>query len=207
MPRIAKAREGAEPTSDVQRERQVRILTAAARLGSEHELTRVQMAEVAKDAGVAIGTLYRYFPSKTHLFVALLLSQLERAKQRLPDPPPGVAPPQAICDALVVMTRAIVARPRLASAMLVSNSTASASVVPDSVEVERVFQGIVLAQGGIEQPTDTDRDAVRLLSMVWFGLILVLLNGRVSIEETETDIRRACDLLLVHMADTAPGPV
>ncbi len=43
--------------------------------------------------------------------------------------------------------------------------------------------------------------------MVWFGLILVLLNGRVSIEETETDIRRACDLLLVHMADTAPGPV
>ncbi len=92
MPRIAKAREGAEPTSDVQRERQVRILTAAARLGSEHELARVQMAEVAKDAGVAIGTLYRYFPSKTHLFVALLLSQLERARDRLPDPPPGMAP-------------------------------------------------------------------------------------------------------------------
>jgi hypothetical protein len=91
--------------------------------------------------------------------------------------------------------------------MLVSNSTASASVVPDSVEVERVFQGIVLAQGGIARPTDRYRDAVRLPSMVWFGLILVLLNGRVAIEETETDIRRACDLLLVHMADTAPGPV
>ena len=207
MPRIAKAREGAEPTSEVQRERQERILAAATRLGSEHELARVQMAEVAKDAGVAIGTLYRYFPSKTHLFVALLLNQLVKASERLPEREPGTNATQAICDALVVMTRRIVARPRLASAMLVSNSTASASVVPDSVEVDHLFHRMLFVQGGIEHPTDRDREALRLLSMVWFGLILVYLNGRVSLDETEADIRRACDLLLAHLADPASGTV
>lgn len=207
MPRIAKAREGAEPTSEGQRERKERILAAAARLGSEHELARVQMAEVAKDAGVAIGTLYRYFPSKTHLFVALLLHQLVRASDRLPHREPGTSPTQAICDALVVLTRRIVARPRLAAAMLVSNSTASAAAVPDSVEVDRHFYRMLFAQGGIDHPTDRDRDAVRLLSMVWFGLILVFLNGRVSLDETEADIRRACDLLLAHTDDTGSGTV
>ena len=36
------------------------------------------MHDVAKDAGVAIATLYRYFPSKTHLFTALMGAQVER---------------------------------------------------------------------------------------------------------------------------------
>ena len=199
MPRIGRAREGAEPTSEEQRERQVRILEAAARLGSEHDLTRVQMAEVAKDAGVAIGTLYRYFPSKTHLFVAVLLHRFEAGAARIGKAEPGVSPPDAICDVLIDMTRRLVEQPLLASAMLMSNSTAAAAVVPDSLEVKRSFSRILCTTVGIEEPTEQDNDAIRLLSMVWFGLILAFLNGGASLEETEADIRRSCDLILAHM--------
>lgn len=35
------------------------------------------MREVAEEAGVALGTLYRYFPSKIHLLVATMQDQLQ----------------------------------------------------------------------------------------------------------------------------------
>lgn len=76
MPRIAEARDAAEPSSVEQRARHERILKAAAHLGAGKDLERVQMQEVAKLAGVAVGTLYRYFPSKTHLFVAVMVDQI-----------------------------------------------------------------------------------------------------------------------------------
>ncbi|MEU5840965.1 TetR family transcriptional regulator [Rhodococcus sp. NPDC047139] len=200
MPRIGKARDGAEPTSAEQRRRQVRILEAATRLGSEHELARVQMTEVAKCAGVAIGTLYRYFPSKTHLFVALLLHRLELGANRLPERTPGMSPRDAITEVLIEMTRRFVDRPRLAAAMLLSNSTASAAVVPDSVEVRRTFLRILFERAGLDRPTDQDRDALRLLSMLWSGLLVTYLNGGASLEETEEDVRSSCELLLAHLS-------
>ena len=201
MPRIGKARDGAEPTSAEQRRRQVRILEAAARLGSEHELARVQMTEIARNAGVAIGTLYRYFPSKTHLFVALLLDRLELGADRLPARKPGMNARDAITEVLIEMTRRFVDRPRLASAMLLSNSTAPANVVPDSVEVRRPFLRILFDKAGLDDPTDEDRNTLRLLSMLWSGLLVTYLNGGATLAETEADVRSSCELLLAHLGD------
>ena len=41
------------------------ILTAARALASEGGIAAVQVAPVAERAGIAAGTVYRYFPSKT----------------------------------------------------------------------------------------------------------------------------------------------
>ena len=57
-----------------QRLRRERIVQAALGLleeGAEYE--RVQIRDVAERAGVALGTLYRYFTSKEHLYAAVLL--------------------------------------------------------------------------------------------------------------------------------------
>ena len=59
-------------TSPAQRERRDRMLEAAMKLAAEGGYDAVQMREVADGAGVALGTLYRYFPSKVHLLVAAL---------------------------------------------------------------------------------------------------------------------------------------
>ncbi len=48
MPRVAEARDAAEPSSAEQRARFARMLDAAAQLGAEKDLERVQMHEVAK---------------------------------------------------------------------------------------------------------------------------------------------------------------
>lgn len=67
MARIAEPRPAAEPSSAVQQQRRDAILQAAAALAAQKPADQVQMNEVARAAGVALGTLYRYFPSKTHL--------------------------------------------------------------------------------------------------------------------------------------------
>jgi AcrR family transcriptional regulator len=48
------------------------ILAAATSLAAEHGMTAVQIAAVAQRAGIAAGTVYRYFPSKTDLVVELV---------------------------------------------------------------------------------------------------------------------------------------
>jgi TetR/AcrR family transcriptional regulator, cholesterol catabolism regulator len=56
-----------------QRERRDRIVQAARRLMVEVDYGKLQVRDVAEEAGVALGTLYRYFTSKDHLLACALL--------------------------------------------------------------------------------------------------------------------------------------
>jgi TetR/AcrR family transcriptional regulator, cholesterol catabolism regulator len=57
-----------------QRARRDRIVQAAVELLDAAEYDAVQMRDVAERAGVALGTLYRYFSSKEHLYAAALVA-------------------------------------------------------------------------------------------------------------------------------------
>ncbi|MDJ0484497.1 TetR/AcrR family transcriptional regulator, partial [Rhodococcus pyridinivorans] len=60
---------------------------------------------------------------------------------------------------------------------------------------------ILFERAGLDEPTEEDRNAVRLLSMLWSGLLVTYLNGGATLEETEADVRRSCDLLLAHLSE------
>ena len=82
----------ARATTPSQRARRQAVLAAAIELAREGGYDAVQMREVAERAGVALGTLYRYFPSKVHLLATALGDQLEArdrsvaARRRPADP-------------------------------------------------------------------------------------------------------------------------
>jgi len=206
VPRIAEVRAPAEPSSPEQRARHLRILRAAARMGAEKGLERVQMHEVAKEAGVAIATLYRYFPSKTHLFTAVLAEQVDRFGESLPRPEPGTTPEDAVGDVLVLASRHLLRRPALATAMLQSASSANAAAVADVGRIDLMFRKIVLRTLGVAEPTVTDVTLIRLLMQCWYGVLQMSLNGRASVTDTESDIRIACRLLLAPRSNAAAGP-
>ncbi len=73
----------AEFGSAAQRDRHRRILDATLALAAKGGYEAVQMRTVAERADVALGTLYRYFPSKIHLLVSALARELERYLERL----------------------------------------------------------------------------------------------------------------------------
>ncbi len=61
--------------------REQAILDAASALAAERGMAAVQIAAVAERAGIAAGTVYRYFPSKTDL-VAALIASARRSRAR-----------------------------------------------------------------------------------------------------------------------------
>src|SRR2546428_11234409 len=63
------------------------ILAAACEAAAEGGMAAVQIAPVAARAGIATGTVYRYFPSKTELVAALVAGLCGREG----GPPPSAA--------------------------------------------------------------------------------------------------------------------
>ena len=92
--------------SAAQRGRHRRILDATLALASRGGYEAVQMRTVAERADVALGTLYRYFPSKIHLLVSALARELERYQERLDRRPiPGETPYDRVMYVLGRTTR------------------------------------------------------------------------------------------------------
>ncbi|GAB3774227.1 TetR family transcriptional regulator [Nocardioides pacificus] len=200
MPRVAEARTPAEPSSPEQKLRYERMLRAAAHLGAEHGLERVQMHDVAKEAGVAIATLYRYFPSKTHLFASLLNAQVVQLETATIAPRPDQDPADAVLELLTVSSRRLLQRPRLALAMMQSNNAAQAVTNSTFADTSTTFLSVVLRTAGITEPTERDVRLARLIEQSWYGVLISTLNGHTTMEDALTDIAIACRLLLAPIS-------
>lgn len=200
MARLSEDRQAAEPTSPEQIDRYRRILRAAANHGAAKGLERVQMLDVARDAGVAIATLYRYFPSKTHLFTGVMRAQVEHLGEYSVQPQPGEASEDAIARLLIRAGRELLRTPLLSHAMMQSNN-ASVAQSPNG-GVTQVFIDLMLEAGGIESPTPHDLRLLRLLEQAWYGILITALNGHISQADMDDDTQLICRLLLREREST-----
>jgi AcrR family transcriptional regulator len=112
--------------------REQAILAAARAIAAEDGMGAVQVAAVAQRAGIAAGTVYRYFPSKTELIAELAAGIAQRE--------------------LAAMRRAADSAPGPLSALAASIATFAA----------RALSERSLAWAVIAEPIDAEADAVRL---------------------------------------------
>src|ERR1700683_3392163 len=93
--------------------RRQRIVRAAlkALAGSDYE--QVKISDVARDSGVALGTLYRYFASKEHLFAAVFVEWHGALKKKLEkERPEGETEADRLRDVFHRMVRAFQLQPQ-----------------------------------------------------------------------------------------------
>lgn len=103
------------------------IIAAAGALAAEAGINAVQIGLVSQRAGVATGTVYRYFRSKTELVAALVASVSERelsAMRRAADAAPG--PLSALAAAITTFAARALANPRLAFALIAEQADGAA---------------------------------------------------------------------------------
>ena len=99
--------------------RHAAIIAAARQAASEGGMAAVQIAPVARKAGIAAGTVYRYFPGKTDLVAALLAEISEReiaALRRAADVAPG--PLSALSAAIMTFASRALRQRRLTFAAI-----------------------------------------------------------------------------------------
>src|SRR5918912_2882548 len=99
--------------------RRQRVVTAALTLGADGGYDAVQMREVAAHAGVALGTIYRYFSSKDHLLAEAQVEWLLELERKVSKKPPrGDSVAGRVIEVLRRATKAMEQQPLLAEALI-----------------------------------------------------------------------------------------
>ncbi|ARQ71029.1 TetR family transcriptional regulator [Streptomyces marincola] len=180
-----------------QRARRRRILDAATALAAEGGFEAVQMREVAETAQVALGTLYRYFPSKIHLLLAVLQDQLGRLRDTLRERPlPERDPARRLAHALERAFRSHRREPRLAEAMMRALQFADASAKTEVGAVSRLTTELLLDASGLpESEVAAHLSAIRVIRHTWHATLLQWLSGTITLAEARTDVETACRLV------------
>ena len=199
--------EGGKPTSPptggsaAQRERRRRILDATISLASEGGFDAVQMRAVAEQAEVALGTLYRYFPSKIHLLVSALAREFSKDVDRSAiRATPGDTAHERIMYVLNRRTRALQKQPKLTEALVRAFMFADQSVTGEIHQVGTSLTTVIArAMHGTPthgEVTEEEAAIIRIISDVWLSALISWVTGRMDTEEVEKSINVAVRLLL-----------
>jgi TetR/AcrR family transcriptional regulator, cholesterol catabolism regulator len=187
----------AELGSAAQRDRRKRILDATLALASKGGYEAVQMREVAQRADVALGTLYRYFPSKIHLLVSALAREFERTQDRLSRAPiPGDTRYERMIYVLGRMTRAMQREPMLAEAMTRAFMFADPSAATEVNTVARLMEQTLTRAMQEGEPSADDPAIARVIGDVWLSNLVAWVTRRASANDVTTHLELAARLLL-----------
>jgi TetR/AcrR family transcriptional regulator, cholesterol catabolism regulator len=197
--------DGAAPAptrlSSRQAARRQRLLDSALGLLEERDYERISVREVAESAGVALATLYHYFPSKDHLFAEALV---QWASTLGPDvtrrPLTGTTAAQRVEGALLRAARAFERRPQLARLLTrfeTSDEPFAHEVLArlDSTTSD-VYLGLLA-----DLPRDEALRVVRVLDAVFDSSLRAWSSGRSTAADLRRSLSDAVGLLLGDRAD------
>ena len=162
----------------------------------------VQMREVAANADVALGTLYRYFSSKDQLLVAVLSHWAGELRDGLVSRPPrGHTPAERVIDVLQRATRAMERAPQLTSAVVTALSSLSADDPPALEATREVYDVVtdIITTAMHDGDGDGHRGAIiRVIGEVWFAVLFARVRGWADPRQMSDDLEAAVRLLLPH---------
>ncbi len=152
------------------------IVVAASAVAADGGLAAVQIVPVAQRAGIAAGTVYRYFPSKTDLIGGVVEAVSEReiaAVRYAADAAPG--PLSALAAAIVTFAARALRQRRLAWALIAEPVDIDAHAVRLSFRNALALEfkeriGAAIA-GGHLPGQDVDGSAAALVGALMEGLI------------------------------------
>lgn len=176
--------------------RRERVIATAVDLATEGGYDAVQMRDVAAQADVALGTLYRYFPSKDHLLIAALAEQVSTLQRRLAQKPPrGVNAADRVVDVLRRASRALEREPRLTAALVTALSSADPSVAEAKQEVNDIL-ATVITDAVDHDVLAQSEDVVRVLGHVWFAALVSWVGGMAPTGQMGDDLEITARLIL-----------
>jgi AcrR family transcriptional regulator len=178
--------------------RRERIVKVALNLLVNGDYEKIQMKDVAEASDVALGTVYRYFTSKEHLFAAVQIEWVKSLhRQILRRPPTGQSNLERLSQVLRKTVRAFQLQPQFYRVLLVLE------VAKDPFAKE-LFEVMTRETGATYREALCDVDPKT--ASVLLGVVLAVLGaelrswvlGRQSIDEVNQNLDAALSLLLTY---------
>ena len=191
----------AVPSTPAQHGRYERVLQAATAMLAIGGEDMLQMKELAQRAEVSLATLYRYFPAKDHVLLALAYNRYENALRRVAGEAPNGATVQERVTNHLLREFAAEQRDQKLTAALTRVLT---DMRPDYREIVRQVVDLhmtVLRQVAVgDRPLSREQRWRLLITLEVFGAATRRwLAGLSSAAEARFEIRMGCHLL------NAPG--
>lgn len=185
------------PTTPAQRRRRALILDTAVSLVEERGPDGFQVREVVERSGVALGTIYRYFPSKDHLIAEALDRATSDLRERLATATrdgEGADPAERVAVLLRIVAESIERRP--------GNARASLQLLLSADPIAEVAQhdfrdafgaALELALADVEPALATDLGVVA--SSLLTEHLVAVATGRPSVGGTDLQMARGIRVL------------
>lgn len=173
----------ARPSAPRQRLRYARILESAAGFARKG-LDSVELSEVAAKADVPLGTLFRYFPSPTHLMLALYRHQLDELQAGSRGASTRFRG-RALSGLVMEIFHMRVMQPAVEQCLSRGIYLPDRDTTTLLREIDELSEKVVGAEA-------TDDVAARVLLLTVTGLVQSVRNRRLSLFEAEEDLKKAC---------------
>ena len=180
-----------------QNARRDRVIRTALELGASGGYDAVQMRDVATSAGVALGTIYRYFSSKDHLLAAAMVQWVHGLEQRVGQrPPKGDTTAERVQEVLHRATRAMEKEPKLSEAVVTALLSPDRGAAACQEDVSASMVRILATALGDDFDPEFQAQVTRTLGHVWFAALIGWVNGWSGMEKVANEVDLATHLLL-----------
>ncbi len=145
-----------------------RLLDAASAAFVEHGADDVSLEEIARRAGVGIGTLYRHFPTRQALLEAVYRDQVESLRARAEALREAESPGDALAEWLRAMVRFSSTKRSMISALLAALGTDSELLSACATVIRGSAESLLTRakQAGVVRPDADAGDVIRLVHAV-----------------------------------------
>lgn len=186
------------------KDRRNRILDVAIDLAEEGGFENVRQRDVADQAGVALGTLYKSFSSKEDLLSAALEREAQTLEKKMEQRPAvGATPAERLKALFKIVTRAMCRKPKYARAVLRAMASGEPEVAGHvAAYQERMNRIIIAAMRGAEasnppsKPSEREATVAVYLQRIWFASLVGWSAGLHGQNDVIEQLDKACDLLL-----------
>lgn len=174
------------------------ILDCTASIASSGGYDAMKMRAVADSAGIAVGTIYRLFPSKSHVLVAVLVREFERLGAERDWTATAESSRLRVEHLNARLCHEWQTRPALTEAVtrafVVADGSASAEVDRAEAIIEHLI-GLAIAGG---EPNPRHHRLAAIIGNIWFASLIAWVRHRTSVGDVELHLERSIGLIISH---------
>ena len=193
-------------------EKRSRILETAIELAEKGGFDNVRLRDVAAQADVALGTLYKRFPSKESILVAALELEAEKLEKRLTKKPfEAESPLERVLEFFDQVSRTLFRKPNLGRAVLRALTSGDEDLTEQVASFHQRMTNMIVAalRGSLitaiyPEPSNDELMVAFIMQQQWFAALVGWMGGLISKPMVIDQLRITLTVVLRGLARGEP---